>query len=146
MREETRDLDLDVDDLPNDEPAGDEHHCAGHQQAGARTARGERLEVRWTRRDEEQGGADRQRGDHAPTEAALSGERANEPAELGPTADRLRDPVEDLGRVAAGVTLEGRDQPDIRQFLAPHSLRDAAKRLVERHTEALVADGALQLA
>src|SRR5918994_6335944 len=70
-------LDLYVDDLADDQPADDEHRPAEREQGQAPGARGERVEVVGLGDGEEQAGQKRQRGDHAPAETSLRGERAD---------------------------------------------------------------------
>ena len=60
------------------------------------------------------------RGDDPAGHAALGREGLDQAPELEALPDRLADPVEDLGRVAARLTLQGSDQGDLLEIGVLH--------------------------
>ena len=84
--------------------------------------------------------------DDPAAEPALGRQRAHEPAQLPAGAQRLDQPVEHLGRVAAGLGLEAGDQPEMVELVVAHARRQLREGLLDRLAEPLVVDHALELA
>ena len=75
-------------------------------------------------------------------ELPLRGQHLDQPADVHPRADVLRDLVEHLGRVAACLALDEREHGDLVDVGVLHALRGHLERLVERDPELLVGDDA----
>ena len=88
---------------------------------------------------------DRQSGQDPARHAALSGERAGEPAQLLAGADVVGDLVDDLGGVASRVALQEGDESDLLEVTALHARHARAECVLERHAEPLVRDDAREL-
>ena len=69
------------------------------------------------------------------TDPALGGEGGDETPQVVATADRLDDPVERLGAVAAEVALQCGDHADVAEVAAAGALGRLGKGLVERHAD-----------
>src|SRR5580698_364950 len=89
--------------------------------------------------------ARRQREQDEGGEAAVRRMHANLPADLESLADHVREVVEDLGQIAAGIPLNqhgGDEEPDVEDRDA---LGHLVERVAERKAEVLLVEGLLEL-
>src|SRR5581483_3270628 len=138
-------LHLDLDDVADPDIANHLHHDRRHQQLLAEPLMEQEIHVR--RIDHRQRRTERRRERHQDPagEPAVRRMDADLAEDLEPLAHDVRQVVENLREVAAGVALNqdgGHEEPDVEER---HAVRQLVERVSKRQTEVLLIETLLEL-